>query len=171
MVLYLSEKLESCWWRHQAHFNERVRKNVFSCIWSMFSFTFRHSITKSGEHVKELSLSSRWFVLPYFAAFRYNIGNNSTTWSGRKLRFGMLVESLLCFFHKTKRMKSRFRFSSNCHLKKCNFLCCHILSIECQFHNLLFLAKRMIPRSSKSDNQKQSYANFKSSAFANEANP
>ena len=78
----------------------------------------------------------------------------------------MLVESVSHYFCKTKRMKSRLRFSSNCHLKKCNFLCCHILSIECQIHKLLFLAKRMIPRSSKSDNQKQSYANFKSSAFA-----
>ena len=107
----------------------------------------------------------RWFVLPYFAAFRYNIGNNSKTWSGRKLKFGMLVESVLCIFQKTKRMKSRLWFSSNCHLKKCNFFVLPLLSIECQIHKLLFLAKRMIPRSSKSDNQKQSYSNFKSSAF------
>ena len=46
-----------------------------------------------------------------------------------------------------------------------------MLSVECQIHKLLFLAKRMIPRSSKSDNQKQSYVNFKSSAFCNLANP
>ena len=72
----------------------------------------------------------------------------------------------MLFFLETKRMKSRLRFSSNCHLKKnVTFLCCHILSIECQIHKLLFLAKRMIPRSSESDNQKQSFANFKSSAL------
>ena len=64
---------------------------------------------------------SRWFVLPYFAAFRYNIGNNSKIRSGRKLKFGMLVESVLCYFRETKRMKSRLRFSSNYNLKKCNF--------------------------------------------------
>ena len=29
-------------------------KNVFSCIWSMFSFTFRYLTTKTGEFVKEI---------------------------------------------------------------------------------------------------------------------
>ena len=104
--------------------------------------------------------------MPYFAAFRYNIVNNSKTWSGRKLKFGMLVGLILCFFIRQKEWNPDCDFQVIVIWKNATFLCCHILSIECQIHKLLFLAKRMILRSSKSDNQKQSYANFKSSAFA-----
>ena len=40
-----------------------------------------------------------------------------------------------------------------------------MLSVECQIQLLPFLAKRVIPKLSKSDNQKQSDANLKSPTF------
>ena len=95
------------------------------------------SITfESCDNLYHFVKIARWFVLPYFAPFRYN--KNMIM---MKLYFVTLVELVLHYFHKTKIMKCSLRFSSNCKLKNATLLCCHVLSIECQILNLLFLAK------------------------------
>ena len=78
----------------------------------------------------------------------------------------MLVESVLHYFRKTKRMKSRLRFSSNCNLKNATFCAAIYGQLSAKVISSCLWQKRMIPRSSKLDNEKQSYSNFKSSAFA-----
>ena len=42
------------WWRHQDQSNEVVREKW---VWLMFSAIYRNSTKKTGEYVKELSLS------------------------------------------------------------------------------------------------------------------
>ena len=79
----------------------------------------------------------------------------------------MLVELVLYYINKTKRMKSRLTFSIDCNLNEFNFVVLPYIVNRVSNSKTLVSGEKNDSKSSKSDNHKQSYVNLKSVAFEN----